>query len=145
MLESSASGQGERRCTPSSRSSTTRVIPTQTGDEQLSEAVSRGTEFPHGATVRELAAVLAAIPEEERDREVVVQFTPAGVTRAEGLDLPGVIWAFDPFPERTTDPQPAVVCWTIRAMDGLSTAAEIETFRTFQEFLDDGSSDPEPV
>lgn len=102
----------------------------------MSEIKSRGTEFPHGATVRELAAVLAAVPEEEQDREVDVMFTPMGIARAEGRDLPGVIWAFDPFPETTVDPQPAVACWTIRAMDGLSTAAELETLSTFQEFLE---------
>lgn len=96
--------------------------------------MSREVEFPHGATVRELAAALAAVPEEDQDKEVDVMFTPMGVERATGYDLPGVIWAFDAFPSTENDPQPTMASWTIRAMDGISTAAEVETLRAFGEF-----------
>lgn len=92
-------------------------------------------EFPEGASVEELMDALADVRTEDRAKQVVVMFLPAGEDE-HGLMVPGTVRDFHPFPEMVEDPQPPVVVFVITAHEGDATAAAVEALGAYQRYLD---------
>jgi len=84
--------------------------------------------------VRELSALLMAVPPEHRELEVTILMMHDAGGGEWGIQ--GVITAFEQFPATTEDPQPPPATYQIYAREGTAVAAEIEMLRKFQEFHD---------
>lgn len=101
------------------------------------EQTDTETRFPHGATVRDLAAALEKVPDAHRDKtvEVLVKHRGAQWGGPEQC-LPAQPDFFEQFPSTLRGPQLEPATYVLYCTEGTNVAAEVESLRELQRFAE---------